>query len=114
MHAGHTKIRHRSARAVVSPADDGSIAVSLSGELDHEGVAVVEADVQRAAAVAVGALTLETAEVTFVDSAGLRLILQAQMTTCGRGVDFVLGHPADNVVRLLRLTGLDDLVDQRR
>ena len=32
------------------------------------------------------------------------------MTASSRGVDFVLARPSDNVVRLLELTGLDDLI----
>ena len=68
---------------------------------------------QRAAATAANTLTLDAERVTFVDSAGLRLVLQAKMTASSRGVDFVLARPSDNVVRLLELTGLDDLISTR-
>jgi len=114
MHPGQTKIRRRIARAVITPAEDGSVTVVLSGELDHEGVAAVETDVHRAVALARGALAIDTSDVTFVDSAGLRLILQTQMTACSRSIDFLMAHPAENVVRLLKLTGLDDLLDVPR
>jgi anti-anti-sigma factor len=103
-------MKRRTARADVAPAVDGSTTIFLSGELDHEGVEAIERDVQRVASLTTRALVFDTAEVTFVDSAGLRLLLQTQMTVCSRGAEFVMARPADNVVRLLRLTGLDDLL----
>ena len=107
------KMMRRAATAELTTAADGSMMVQLAGELDHDGVVVVEGAVQRAAATAANTLTLDAERVTFVDSAGLRLVLQAQMTASSRGVDFVLARPSDNVVRLLELTGLDDLISTR-
>ncbi len=107
------KMTRRAATAELTTAADGSMMVQLAGELDHDGVVVVEGAVQRAAATAANTVTLDAERVTFVDSAGLRLVLQAQMTASSRGVDFVLARPSDNVVRLLELTGLDDLISTR-
>lgn len=107
---GHTKIKGRTATAALATAPDGSMTVTLTGELDHEGVIAVEGEVHRAAATAVGAVILDAEKVTFVDSAGLRLVLQTQMTASSRDLTFVLARPSDNVVRLLELTGLDDLI----
>lgn len=110
MHIGHTKTKRRATLASSTTDSSGSTIVVLSGELDHDGVAAVEGDVRRAAEAATGRLVLDAEDITFVDSAGLRLILQTQMTATERGVDFVLGRPSDNVVRLLELTGLDDVI----
>lgn len=107
------KMTRRSASAELTTAADGSMVVHLAGELDHDGVLAVEGEVHRAAATAANTLSLDAERVTFVDSAGLRLVLQAQMTASSRGVDFVLARPSDNVVRLLELTGLDDLISTR-
>jgi len=94
----------------VTITDEGDTVVSLEGELDHEGVQMIEDVVARAAAAAQGRLVLDAEAVTFVDSAGLRLILQTQMSVTSRQVGFTLEHPSGNVVRLLELTGLDDLI----
>ena len=111
MHLGHGRTKSRGATVAATTGADGAVTLTLNGELDHEGVAAIEGEVHRAAATAQGHLALDAHDVTFVDSAGLRLILQAQMTTTSRGVAFLLARPAPNVVRLLELTGLDDLID---
>ncbi len=110
MHFTRTRTS-RAAKATTSPNDDGSITVVLSGELDHDGVADIENDVRWAVSEAVGAVALDCAAVTFVDSAGLRLVLQAQMMAVDRHLRFSLTSPSEVVVRLLALTGLDDVFD---
>lgn len=82
----------------------------MTGELDHDGVKDVENDVRWAVAQATGSVALDCSGVTFVDSAGLRLLIQAQMTAVDRHVDFGLVAPSQPVVRLLAMTGLDDLI----
>ena len=44
------KMTRRAATAELTTAADGSMMVQLAGELDHDGVVVVEGAVQRAAA----------------------------------------------------------------
>ena len=79
---------------------NGEALIDSAGTARHDGVVVVEGAVQRAAATAANTVTLDAERVTFVDSAGLRLVLQAQMTASSRGVDFVLARPSDNVCLL--------------
>lgn len=114
MNSGQTQIRPHfndtSASARVEQRPDGSITVVLAGEIDHDGVATIERTLQQASTDARGVLRLDCAGVTFVDSAGLRSILQAQITASDRGVRFALVNPAETVSRLLQLTGLDALI----
>lgn len=113
MHFGHvkTKSRTKGANSEYRTDGDGAITVTLSGELDHEGVLDVENDVRWAVANANVCVTVDAENVTFVDSAGLRLILQSQMMAADRHVRFILASPSESLVRLLQLTGLDDLID---
>lgn len=110
MHFGQTKSRGRAATVTVTTGDDGNPTVLLAGELDHEGVILVENEVRWAVSEARSMVTVDGADLQFVDSAGLRLILQAQMMATDRHVDFRLVHPSDSLTRLLALTGLDDLI----
>lgn len=101
------------ASAEVHDAGDGSTTVRLRGELDHEGVERVGAGLMKAAAACTGRLGVDTSAVSFVDSAGLRLLLRAHQTMADRGLRFGIDHPSSQMERLLALTGLDELIGER-
>lgn len=84
--------------------------VVLDGELDHDGVEDVENDVRWAVSNADAAVAIDCSGVSFVDSAGLRLLIQAQMMAVDRHLRFSLVSPSQSVVRLLAMTGLEDLI----
>lgn len=84
--------------------------ITLEGELDHDGVEDVENDVRWAVAHAAGSVSIDCSRVSFVDSAGLRLLIQAQMMAVDRHLHFALVRPSQSVVRLLAMTGLEDLI----
>ena len=101
------------ARAHVREADDGGVDVVLSGELDHDGVERVGAVVLRVAGDAAVRVGLDTSDVSFVDSAGLRLLLRAHQAATGRGVPCAIDRPSAQMERLLTLTGLEELIGAR-
>jgi anti-sigma B factor antagonist len=76
----------------------------LSGELD---LATVDgaADELASAVVEDGDLSLDLASVSFIDSSGIRLLLQIYRTLQGRG-RLILVSPQGQVADLLRLMGL--------
>ena len=76
----------------------------LSGELD---LATVDgaADELASAVVEDGDLSLDLASVSFIDSSGIRLLLQIYRTLEGRG-RLILVSPQGQVADLLRLMGL--------
>lgn len=110
MHFVRTKPRSRGAGSAIRQDPDGGTTVVLRGELDHDGVADVENDVRWAVSNAQVRFSIDCSGITFVDSAGLRLIIQAQMMAVDGHVPFGLVRPSQNVVRLLEMTGLDDLI----
>jgi anti-sigma B factor antagonist len=55
-------------------------------------------------------LVVDVTEMTFIDSSGLRILVQARRKAADAGGRFELHQPSDSVVRLLELTGLDDLL----
>ncbi|MFN8050994.1 MAG: STAS domain-containing protein [Acidimicrobiales bacterium] len=91
----------------------GAVVLHLTGDLDHEGVVEVENDVRWAVSGATSDVLLDCGDVSFVDSAGLRLIIQAQMMAVDHHHGFAVARPSPAMVRLLEMTGLDELIPIR-
>ena len=84
--------------------DLGSVVyVSLCGELDMATAAVLEATL-RTLPSDVGEVRLELAELSFVDSSGLKVLIAANAFLAGK---LTLAHPQPAVAKVLRMTGLD-------
>ena len=58
-----------------------------------------------------GQLVLDLSELTFMDSTGIRLILQASQRALMQGAELVVVRPPDTVMRVLELVGLDEQLD---
>jgi anti-anti-sigma factor len=58
---------------------DGVVVVALSGELDISGTAQVEATFREAETTGPAVMVLDLRGLTFMDSSGLRLVLEADM-----------------------------------
>ena len=83
--------------------------LKLMGELDLATAPVLEASLGDVD----GAIELECSELTFVDSAGLRLLLAIHATCRGRGAKLTIVNPSRQVTQLLELTRLDGELDLR-
>jgi len=82
--------------------DDGSLAVA--GELDMASVADLQAVVDEMVDVG-GLVVVDLAGVTFIDSSGARLLLQAADSLKGRG-SLTIRHPSRAVLRVFEVLGL--------
>ena len=63
-----------------------------------------------------GQLVLDLSGLTFMDSTGIRVILQAENHASLHGAELIVVRPRDSVMRVLELVGLDeqlDLVERR-
>jgi anti-sigma B factor antagonist len=56
-------------------------------------------------------LVLDLSGLTFMDSTGIRVILQADQYASMHGADLVVIRPPDDVMRVLELVGLDEQLD---
>jgi anti-anti-sigma factor len=86
--------------------DGSSIRLTLSGELD---VAVADAAAIRLKQQLTGAdraVVVDLGQVTFMDSSGLRLLLDLRQTTFGSGIRLYLARLSLPVQRLLDVAGL--------
>src|SRR5690349_21712281 len=87
---------------------DGFVVVVLRGDLDVTGAADAEAAV--AALVALGqTLIIDISALDFMDCASLRALLRVQTLARRGGGDVVLATPQPHVLRLLALTGRDEV-----
>jgi anti-sigma B factor antagonist len=92
---------------------NGAVAViAATGELDLSGAAVLEAELERLAAeLEVGTVVLDLRGLEFMDSSGLRLVVQADMRAREAGRRFVLVQGPETVHRVFEITRMSDRLD---
>jgi anti-anti-sigma factor len=82
--------------------------VVISGALDSTGAAQVGNDVRWAALRSTSVVTIDVTDNGFVDSSGLRLLIEAQQMAAARHIEFRL-LPSAALQHLLDITGLTRL-----
>jgi len=92
---------------LVTRPDGDRMLVEVRGELDLETVDAVRREVEELRDRGVRSIVLDLRELAFMDSSGLRLLLQLDADARANGIEFALleGEP---VRRLLELTNLTD------
>jgi anti-sigma B factor antagonist len=95
-------------RVTVQPLEDARV-IRAAGELDMSSVPALEHELDAARAEAVTAL-LDLSEVTFIDSSGLHLLLDASRKAGSNGGSFFIVRPSPAVRRLIELTRTRDLL----
>ena len=82
----------------------------VAGELDaHSAPALRE----RISAADDAETVLDMSGVTFMDSSGLRVLIDAHQTVAGRGSRLVVHAPSQSVRRILEIAGVLDHLDVR-
>jgi anti-sigma B factor antagonist len=85
--------------------------LALEGELDVANATdaqkrMLHLDLRRG-----GRLVLDLSGLTFMDSTGIRVILQAEQHARLHGAELVVVRPPDAVMRVLELVGLDEQLE---
>ncbi|HYI17607.1 MAG TPA: STAS domain-containing protein [Solirubrobacteraceae bacterium] len=93
----------------VATADDGCVVVAPKGELDMATQAQLREALERAAAEN-RAVTLDLGGLRFLDTSGLRLILETAEASRRDGFMFSVRPGSDPVQRLFEIAGVSDLV----
>jgi anti-anti-sigma factor len=91
-----------------SARDADTHTIRLRGEMDIANAADVEKELLRVEATDAATIVLDLAELTFIDSTGIRLLLMADGRSRIDGERLVLRRPPEGVLRVLRLAGLED------
>ena len=94
---------------IVTEAKPGVRCISLEGRLDATGVPVVEESFQEEVAVAPD-LIVDLSWVPFISSIGVRLLVAAAQTQKKMGGRMVIVNPDNACRRVLKTTGIDQVV----
>ena len=89
---------------------DGRVTYGLKGEIDMSGAEALRKHATDAAALTPGDLVLDLAEVTFIDSSGVRVLVQLHEQARAEGRSLLLRGVQDEVRRLLDLVGVTELL----
>ena len=85
----------------------GRVTITVSGEIDLAAVAPLEAARAEALASAPDELLVDLAGVSFIDSSGLKFLLETHRMTERTGCALSLVRPAETAMHVFRLTGTD-------
>ena len=89
---------------------DGAMVLQLFGEFDLASVSTFEEELAGAEAEAVGPLVIDLSALEFIDSTGLGLLLAAHRRAEDNGRELVLLRGQPSVEKILRITGLDQIL----
>ncbi len=95
-----------------SRRDDDAHVLALYGELDLASAARVEAELRfvEGAAPAVATIVIDLRGLTFIDSTGLRLLVEASSRADSAARRLRLLRPSDSVFRVCAIAGIDTLL----
>jgi anti-anti-sigma factor len=97
---GHFEVRSR--------PDRDRVIVAVSGELDIATVGAVQAALDELYAVGWMSVVFDLRELSFIDSMGLSLLLEAERTAQRSGAAFAIVDGSPAVARLLEVVGLEE------
>jgi len=93
---------------ISSVVDDGTVSISLEGELDLASAPQVEERLSSVEARRPARLIVDLSRLAFIDSTGLRLLLQADARAREHGCELVLRPGDASVQRVFEVTGALD------
>jgi anti-anti-sigma factor len=93
---------------ITARVEEARHTIALTGELDMASVPALQATIEQTCAEGAGEIVLDLAELRFLDSAGLRLILVAQETCEAHGCRLRLIRGRASVQRVFEVSGLLD------
>jgi anti-sigma B factor antagonist len=82
------------------------VVLELHGELDLLGAPLLEQEIDRLSASSPSTIVLDTQDLQFIDSAGLRVILAADEAARARGGELAMTPGPQQVRRLLEIAGV--------
>jgi anti-sigma B factor antagonist len=94
---------------VVVTATNGAANVAVTGDVDTATAGELERALLEAAE-GTSAVHVDLGSVSFIDSSGLRALIVARQAALDAGSEFGIVATTPAVDRLLRLTGLEDLL----
>jgi len=90
-------------------ADDGCVELAVCGEVDPETASLLESALEGVSPSA-ARIAVDLSAVTFMDSTGLKVLLDAYRNGRQGQEALVLRSPTPMIRQLLNITGLDELI----
>ena len=87
---------------------DGTREVSVGGEVDMESSPELRAAINKALAGSKG-LRVKLADVEYLDSSGIAVLVEGYKTSLATGAHFTLVDPSEQVTEVIKLSQLDKL-----
>jgi|1186.fasta_scaffold108626_3 anti-sigma B factor antagonist len=100
--------REPSTFSLTAEVADGTATVRLLGELDGTSAPDLQSAALGALSDGASSLVLDCSELTFVDSAGLNVFLEAYRSADAQDGSVKIVHPSETLLRLLQVTGLTE------
>jgi anti-sigma B factor antagonist len=98
-------------QAVLEEHEPGQFVVKLQGELDMATEPVLSDMIREVLSrEQVGKLKIDLAGLQFLDSTGVRALLQIRRAAENRGVNLEITHPREHVAEVLRVAAVDRLL----
>jgi anti-sigma B factor antagonist len=95
---------------ITSAVEDGTISIALAGELDLAGARQLEARLDEVERENPARFVIDLGSLAFIDSTGLRLLLQADARARERGCELLLRRGEPSVQRVFEVTGALDVL----
>jgi anti-sigma B factor antagonist len=94
--------------SIRSKRDGETHTIGVRGEIDVAGAGRVERELLRAEATDAQAIVLDLSTLSFIDSTGVRMLVMAEARSRADSDRLQLRRPPESVLRVLRLTGIED------
>jgi stage II sporulation protein AA (anti-sigma F factor antagonist) len=95
---------------VRAEVEDGTATIALAGELDLAGARQLETRLDELERESPRRMVIDLERLAFIDSTGLRLLLQADARARERGCELVLRRGEPTVQRVFEVTGALDVL----
>jgi stage II sporulation protein AA (anti-sigma F factor antagonist) len=95
---------------ISSAVEDGTASIALAGELDLAGARQLESRLDEVERENPARLVIDLGSLAFIDSTGLRLLLQADARARERGCELFLRRGEPSVQRVFEVTGALDVL----
>jgi anti-sigma B factor antagonist len=98
-------------RITSEPGNNGGLLLHVQGEVDLSTVDLLNEAMADAFDQGAEPLVLDLRGVEFIDSTGLRVMLRARSRAVEQGGSLLLMSPSNAVIRLLELSGVEDVFE---
>jgi len=94
--------------SIRSQRDGETHTIGVDGEVDVASAGRVEQELLRIEATDARAIVLDLSALSFIDSTGIRLLVMAEARSRADSNRLQLRRPPESVLRVLRLTGIEE------